>query len=146
MRVALLAAAAAVLLLVLAGCGSSRLSHKTFVERANAICGDYKARVDKLRRPRSLIEIEKYTRQTLAVYREALGQLEALRPPKFDELTVEQWLAVDRQIALDVEKLADAAKRRSIPDVQAATNNAATHDRRSNQLAAQIGLSTCIAS
>jgi hypothetical protein len=138
-------AAAAALVTVLAGCGGSRLSHDAFVDRANSVCGGYKSEVDKLRRPTSLTEIERYARRTLAVYREALEQLEKLHPPKADEQIVDQWLAVDRKIATDVERLADAAKRRSIPDVEAATNAAASHDRRSNQLAAQLGLATCIA-
>jgi hypothetical protein len=138
-------ATAAALVAVLAGCGSSRLSHDAYVDRANAVCGTYKSEVDKVRRPKSLTEIEGYARRTLSMYREALAQLEQLQPAKADEQIVDQWLAVDRRIAVDVERLADAAKRRSIPDVEAATNAAASHDRLSNQLAAQLGLATCIA-
>jgi hypothetical protein len=137
--------AAAALVTVLAGCGSSRLSHDAYVDRANAVCGTYKSEVDKLRRPTSLTEIEGYARRTLSMYRDALEQLEQLHPAKADEQIVDRWLAVDRRIAVDVERLAAAAKRRSIPDVEAATNAAASHDRLSNQLAAQLGLATCIA-
>lgn len=143
MRVPLLAAAAAVALA--AGCGGSRLSHGKYVERANAICADYRSRVEKLRAPRSLTEIETYARRTLTLYRSALAQLETLEPAKADEATVREWLAVDRRIAADVEEIADAAGRRSIPDVQAATSRSQTHDRRSNELASELGLTTCIA-
>jgi hypothetical protein len=128
---------------LLAGCGSSRLSHVEFVKRANAICTTYDAEAKKLPRPNSVTEIETYARRSLARYRAALAQLEALKPPQEDEVTVGQWLATDRKIAKDVEAIATAARARKIPDVQVATAQAAADNVRSDRLAGELGLTSC---
>jgi outer membrane murein-binding lipoprotein Lpp len=139
-RAALIAAAAAT---VVAGCGSSRLSHDEFVAKATAICADYNAQVRKLRRPRTVSEIETYARRVLVAYRGALERLEALRPPKSDEVTVKAWLAGDRKVAADVERVAAAARTRRIPAVQAARDRAAVDNERSDRLAESLGLREC---
>jgi hypothetical protein len=131
---------------VLAGCGSSRLSHGAYVKRANAICKQYNTGVKSLTRPTSVTEIETYARRVLIRYRRALAQLEALDPPKDDAVTVNQWLTADRLIAKDVEAIAAAAHARRIPAVQSATEQAAVHNAASDRLARELGLTACVAS
>lgn len=138
---ALTAAASGAVLL--AGCGSSRLSHAEYVKRANAICTSYRAAVKKLPRPNSVTEIETYARRSLVRYRTALAQLEALKPPQEDAVTAGQLLATDRKIAKDVEAIADAARDRKIPAVQTATAQAAADNARSDRLAAELDLTAC---
>src|SRR5690242_8863134 len=99
-------AAAVALSALAAGCGSSRLSHDGFVEQANAICASYDTAVKKLRTPRTLIEVERYTNRVLPLYRSALRELAALKPPRDDQPAVARWLRVDRRIAADLEALA----------------------------------------
>jgi outer membrane murein-binding lipoprotein Lpp len=140
-RAALIAAAAIGTLLT--ACGSSRLSHADFVAKANAICSDYNAQVRRLRRPQSVSEIETYALRVLALYRAALERLEALRPPKADEATAIAWLARDRKVEADVERLAAAARTRRIPAVQAARDRAAADNERSDRLANSLGLREC---
>jgi hypothetical protein len=129
--------------LLLTGCGSSRLSHADYVEQANAICAGYNKKVKGLARPTSVTEIETYARTVLARYRRALAQLEALQPPKDDLVTVNQWLATDRQIAKDVAAIADAAQARRLPAVQTATDQARIHNQSSDRLARELGLTEC---
>jgi hypothetical protein len=131
---------------LLAGCGSSRLSHSEYAKRANAICAAYDAKVKKLAKPRSVTEIESYARRVLVQYREALAKLEALEPRKDYQITVNQWLAMDRQIARDVEAIAAAAQARRIPAVQTATQRAALDNTASDRLAKELGLTACAAS
>jgi hypothetical protein len=136
--------AAVALVALAAGCGSGRLSHDSYVKHANAICADYDARVKKLPRPRTVVEIEAYARTTGKLYRAALGQLVALKPPKEDEATVRTWLARDRQIARSIAAIETAAKERRIPAVRAAIARAAADNRRSDALAKLLGLSGCV--
>jgi hypothetical protein len=131
-------------LVVLAGCGSDRLSHSDYVERANAICAQYNATVKKLGRPPTVTAIERYARRTGRLYRAALAQLEELQPPKEDELTVADWLARDRRIAEDIAAIEAAARTRNIPAVRAATARAASDDRLSDSLAKLLGLTKCV--
>lgn len=135
------AALAAVLLL--AACGGSRLSREDYVKQANAVCAGYNTNVKALVQPTSVTEIEAYARKVLVRYRRALRQLEALEPPKDDLVTVNRWLARDRQIAKDVQAIADAARARRLPAVQSATARARIDNRASDRLARQLGLTAC---
>ena len=146
MRVATVTITTFAVVSLLAACGSSRLSHGEYVKRANTICAGYDAKVKKLAKPQSVTEIETYARRVLAQYREALAKLEALKPPKGNEVTVDQWLATDRRIAKDVEAIASAAKARRIPAVQTATQRASLDNTASDRLAKELGLSSCVSS
>ena len=131
---------------LLAGCGSSRLSHGEYVKHADAICADYDATAKKMAKPHSVTEIEKYARRVLVRYREALAKLEALKPPKDDQVTVDQWLATDRRIAKDFEAIATAARARRIPAVQTAAQRASRDIAASDRLAKELGVPGCVAS
>jgi hypothetical protein len=139
-RALLLSAAAAVLL---AGCGSSRLSHGLFVAKANAICADYHAKVAKLPLPQTVSAYEEYARRTLPLYRSALAQLEALRPPRSDEQAVVPWLARARGIEGDIVRIADAAHARHLPRLKAAVLRARDDDAIVSRLARRLGLDAC---
>ena len=145
MRVATVTITTAAVASLLAGCGSSRLSHGDYVKRANAICAAYDAKVKKLAKPRSVTEIEKYAQSVLVQYRDALAKLEALKPPKDDQVIVDQWLATDRRIAKDVEAILSAARARRIPAVQTATQRASLDNTASDRLAKELGLGSCVA-
>jgi hypothetical protein len=56
---------------------------------------------------------------------------------------VRQWLAVDRRIAADVASVVEAAGRRNLPDVEAASRRKDLHDLQSTSLSAQLGVTTC---
>jgi hypothetical protein len=127
-----------------AGCGgSSRLSHDEFVEQADAVCARYDAAVGKLRTPRTLTEVERYTRRVIPIYRRALAELAALEPPEVDVARVRAWLRADRRIAADLEALAAAAAARQIPHVRGVVRTATAHNRQSNRIARQLGLKVC---
>jgi hypothetical protein len=145
-RIAILTLATVAAAALLTACGSSRLSRSEYQKQANAICTDYDAKVRKLAKPATVTEIETYARRVLVPYRDALARLEALKPPKDDEVIVKQWLATDRQIAKDVEAIAAAAQARQIPAVQTATQRAATHNAASDRLAKELGLTACVGS
>ena len=143
MRTVTLVLSAAAAATLLSGCGSSRLSHGEFVKQANAICTEYTPKLKPLGRPQSVTEIETYAKSVLARYRAALTRLEALKPPKDDEVTVGLWLAADRRIEKDFEAIASAAQARRIPAVQAVTQRVTAHNAQSNRLARELGLTAC---
>lgn len=128
---------------LLASCGSSRLSHDEFVDRANDVCSRYEAAVKKLDAPKTLVAIEAYANRVLRRYRSALGELRALDPPKDDAPSVEAWLAADRRIAADLEALEAAATSRQIPRVQEIVLRTRADDVRSNRIARRLGLAVC---
>jgi len=128
---------------LLAGCGSGRLSHASLVERANAICGDYHARIAKLPLPHDVEAYRVYARRTLPLYRRALVQLAALRPPTADETGYRAWLVEGRTIQRDIVRIVVAARARHLPRLKAAVLRARRDDARAGKLARTLGLGVC---
>jgi hypothetical protein len=128
---------------LLAGCGSGRLSHASLVDKANAICADYHGRVAKLPLPKSVGAYEVYARRTLPLYRRALVQLASLRPPSADEATYRSWLLNGRTIQRDIVRIVVAARARLLPRLQAAVLRARRDDARAGKLARRLGLAAC---
>jgi hypothetical protein len=131
------------LALLLVACGNERLSHAKFVERANAICGEYRTRVGRVPLEHSVSGYERYAQQALPLYRAALKQLEQLGPPSEDQALVTIWLARDRAIAADIAHIAAAAQARDVAKLNAAVAKARADGRRSADLALQLGLTEC---
>ncbi len=129
--------------LALTACGSGRLSHARFAEKANAICSDYHSRAAHIPLDHTVTGYQRYAEQTLPVYREALQQLEQLRPPSADEPLVGVWLARDRAIAADIDRIGAAAAARNLQKMNAAVEKARSDGRRSADLALQLGLAEC---
>lgn len=142
MTIRLVAGSVAVVVLV-SGCGSSRLSHDAFGKRANEICTAYDSAVKKLRTPRTLTQVERYANRVLPIYRRALAALAQLRPPQSDAPAVRSWLRADRAIERDLVRLSAAADSRQIPRVQAVVVRARADNSRSNRLARRLGLTVC---
>jgi hypothetical protein len=132
-----------VAIVLLAGCGSGRLSHAALVDKANAICGDYHATVAKLPLPRTVTAYEVYARRTLPLYRRALVQLAALRPPKDDEDDYRTWLLQGRTIQRDVVRIVVSARARQLPRLKSALLRARRDDARAAKLARRLGLDVC---
>jgi hypothetical protein len=129
--------------LALAGCGGGRLSHDTFVRRADRVCAAYDAKVGLLTRPASYDDVIAYVERTLPLHAGAVARLSELKPPQADARAVRAWLAAARRVETAMRALRAAALRRD----PAATNDAAdalqTASLSARQAAAKLGLHTC---
>ena len=126
------------------GCGGGRLSHGSFVKRADAVCSAYNVRVrPRVITPRSYDAIERYVSETLPLYEAALRKLSALEPPSADEQAVHAWLAADRRVARAVRALGVAAQQRNFPAVSAAASRAQLAASESRQAAVGLGMRVC---
>ncbi len=76
-----LAAAAAVLALLVAGCGSQPLSSTDLSRQATRLCQLAGAQTDRIPTPSAPAGSAAYLRQGIAVLKPELAQLRALRPP-----------------------------------------------------------------
>ncbi|MES1246974.1 MAG: hypothetical protein ABUS54_04795 [Actinomycetota bacterium] len=130
-------------MMVAAGCGGGRLSHGSFVKRADAICTAYKTQTPPLTTPRSYDAIVAWGKQALPLYAAALGKLRDLQPPSADEQTVSQWLAADAKVQKAVRDLVAGAERRDFPSVDAAASRAQLAGNESRQAATTLGLQVC---
>jgi len=132
-----------VAIVLLAGCGDGRLSHASLVGKANAICGDYHARVARLPLPHTVAAYEAYAQRTLPLYHRALVHLAALRPPSADEAAYRAWLLRGRTIQRDVVRIVVAARGRQLPRLKAALLRARLDDAAAARRARLLGLDVC---
>jgi hypothetical protein len=135
-------------IVVLAGCGGSgssgqRLTRDEYAKQADAICGKYKQKTDALSRPATLPDLADVADQVLPLLDDARGELRALRPPQHEQATANAWLDEFDVIVDDVKKIRDAAKKNDAAAVQDAAVPALQHDRHSNDLASQLGMTVC---
>ncbi len=135
-----LALVSAASLLLVAGCGSSPLTHQQLLVKADTVCASYNTRVARLGRPRTLPQIRSYAQHVLPIYRDSLQQLDSLKPPQEDTRAFDAWLASDRRVAVDVEAL---SRVQSAARLRTAVAQAAADDARSSRLAARLGLDVC---
>lgn len=132
---------------LVAGCGGSgsgpRLTKEEYASKADAICGKYNRQVGELSNPQNLSELEEVADQTLSILANAIKDLKKLTPPASEQAKADQWLSQVENLEEDLTKIRDGAKERSMQAVQAVVPKAEEHNRRSNALATELGMTVC---
>jgi hypothetical protein len=141
------AAFAILIILVLAGCGgsggSSRLSKSEFDSKANAICDKYQAKINAVPQPKSVNDVPGYIDKVLPILREGTSKLDDLKPPADLQSTFDEWRQVQRDQVDEAEALKKAADKGDDAEVGRIANEASTKNKRGNDLASQLGATTC---
>jgi hypothetical protein len=139
----------AIALLAVAGCGGSagsggtRLTKQEYASQADAICGKYNRQVRELSNPQNLSELEQVADQTLSILANAIKDLKKLNPPAGEQAKADQWLTQVENLEEDLTEIRDRAKERNMQEVQAVLPKAEEHNRRSNALATELGMTVC---
>lgn len=133
------------LIAVGAGCGggSKALSRQEYASKADAICGKYNEQVKAFAHPSNLADLAKATDKALPILDRAMVDLRKLKPPKDEEKIVGQWLGQVENLKGDLLEIRDKAKNNDLQGVQAVVPKAQDHNKRSNELAAELGMSVC---
>jgi hypothetical protein len=143
------AALALLTVLLLAACGgggggsSSRLSKSEFDSKANAICDEYLKKIDAVPQPTGTKDIVSYIGKVLPILEEGVGKLDDLQPPKDLESTVAEWKGIQNEEVDQAKKLKAAAEKGDLAEVTKIAQNTQTTNKRGNELATQIGATTC---
>ena len=143
MRQALFLVAALVLA---AGCGGDvgkRLTKDEYASRADAICATYNRDVAKLGTPETFSAVADVADRTLTVLGKAIADLKKLNPPVIEKAKVDQWLAQVENLEEDLKEIRDAAEAKDRQALLAVVPKAEEHNRRSNALAMELGLTVC---
>jgi hypothetical protein len=133
-------------LVLAAGCGSDvgkRLTKDEYASRADAICGKYNREVGKLATPETFSEVADVADRTLTVLGKAIADLKKLNPPVIEQAKVDQWLSQVENLEEDLKEIRDAAEAKDRQAMQAVVPKAEEHNRRSNALATELGLTVC---
>lgn len=140
--------AAALVLVVVAGCGdeqSARLSPVDYRERADAICADADAALSAIGEPSTAGELEAFLRDGLEIGRHELAALRALDPPsaQADDHTAALGL-IERQLGVVQGALARFDGGEDPVDVLVATQKDITAlNEKAGVRADALGLRVC---
>jgi chromosome segregation ATPase len=130
-----------------AGCGGAaggeRLTKQEYAAKADAICGKYNGEVRQLSNPQNLSELEQVANQTLTILGDAIRDLKKLKPPASEQAKADQWLTQVENLEDDLTEIRDRAKDKNMQAVQAVVPKAEEHNRRSNALATELGMTVC---
>jgi len=133
-------------LVLVAGCGGTggkRLTKEEYASKADAICAKYNGEVKKLDNPQNLSELARVADETLPILDNAITDLKKLNPPAAEQAKADQWLSQVEKLADDLTEIRDRAKDKNMQAVQAVVPKAEEHNRRSNALATELGMSVC---
>jgi chromosome segregation ATPase len=132
---------------LVAGCGGggggTRLTKEEYASKADAICGKYNRQVRDLSNPQNLSELEKVADQTLSILANAITDLKKLNPPASEQAKADQWLSQVENLKEDLTEIRDGAKDQDMKAVQGVLPKAEEHNRRSNALATELGMTVC---
>ena len=147
MRIALVP----VLLLALAGgCdGGERLSKAEYTKQADAICAKYDEQLESVERELGRADSPEDAAQAIdrgiPIVKEGVAELRKLEPPEELEGDVDRWLELNEESTRSLEELRDAARNGDTQRVAEIATRGEDTERRSDELARQIGLEECAA-
>jgi hypothetical protein len=134
-------------LALLSACGGSssgpRLTKEQFAAKADAICGRYNKQVQALANPSNLKELADVADQTIPILHNAMRDIRKLRPPVSEQDTVDEWFDEVDKLEDDLDEIRDNAEDNDMKGVQAVVPKATAHNRRSNELATELGMTVC---
>lgn len=130
--------------LAFAGCGGGGegLSKEEYADRADSICRKYQERA-QVSSATTADAFAAAADRTLAAFDDAMRDLRKLEPLDDQQGLVDQWFAQLRVLRADVEKMRDRARANDLQGVRELAPLGLEHNRRANELAAQLGMQVC---
>ena len=140
---------ATLIVLLLAACGggggggSSRLSKSEFDSKANEICDKYQKKINDVPQPKNLKNIPAYIDKVLPIVEEGTSKLDDLQPPKDMQSKVDAWVTIQKGQVDQAKRLKAAAEKGDFAAVTKIANEADASNKRGNDLAREIGATSC---
>jgi hypothetical protein len=136
------------IVLVLAGCGgggggSSRLSKSEFDAKASSICDTYQKKINDVPQPKDIKDIPGYIDNVLPIVEEGTSKLGDLKPPADMQAKVDAWMTIQRAQVDQARRLKAAAEKGDLAKVTNIANEADASNKRGNELAREIGATSC---
>lgn len=126
-----------------AGSAGSAIDEQLFIRRADAICRDLNAQLDRFDDADSLSELEQAVSQIKPIVASGTKRLRGLQVPPDLAVSFEQFLsAVEDQSAV-LARIGKAAARGDIGGVQRLARKLRRVQDRKRQIAIQVGFSEC---
>ena len=119
------------------------MSRDEYARRADVICGRYYRLIATFGTPSGRSELARVADRTLHALDTAVGDLRGLRPPTSEQRLARRWLASLSTLRGDVVKLRARARANDLAGIRRLVGPAQQHNRTSNRLAAQLGMTVC---
>lgn len=133
--------------LAVAGCGGgggkTALSKAEFVSQANAICKDFRARIDKLGNPSSVEDLITLAGKAIPITEEGVAGLRALVPPAELQSDVDAWVATGDVNVAKLKELLAAAQKKDLTAISKISDEGQANSDKAKQLASKLGLTEC---
>jgi hypothetical protein len=134
-------------LVVLVACGGGdggdRLSRQELVAEANAICERFDTRIAGLEAPQSQEEVEQLAAEAVTIFEEAIDGIRELEPPEELEERYDEWVRLSEEQLERARSLRDAAAEGDVQEVQRLLAETNPSEARADELATELGLTTC---
>jgi len=136
-------AAAALLVLALAGCGGDALTKQQLVAKGDAICARINTQIAKEPDPKNAKDLQRLANRTVELSNPAIEDMEALEPPSELESDFGKFVAsLKRQRDL-TKKIAAAAGEDDTAEVQRIGVDAQKAQDEYRRLTGRIGFKEC---
>ncbi len=146
-----------ILVLTLAGCGSSEsttsggdgaaapepLTKTELVAKADAICKDMQAKLDKIPAPENIEGLEDAISQQIKLSGPAIKKLAALKPPEDLASQYDAWIEQLNQLQAGTEDVRDAAAAGSEEKVQQVVDRVNSVNTKADELGKKLGFKAC---
>ena len=134
--------------IVLAGCGGGdRLSKAEYTEQADAICARYDKELETIEQDlagaQSPQDAAAAIDRGIPIVRKGVAELRELEPPEELDDEVDRWLELNDENVKNLEELRDAAKGGDTQRAQEVAEKSRETERKSDEVAARIGLDEC---
>jgi hypothetical protein len=137
--------AAALALVGGCGGGSPRLSAREYVSRTSAVCARANRAISRVTQPSDgrAVHMVSATVRVVAIHRDALDSLRALRPPKVYETTAKLWIALVDQSVDELDSMRVSLQEGDNSAAMAYAEKADELDARSRVIAGKYGITPC---
>ncbi|MBJ7354934.1 MAG: hypothetical protein JHC98_08925 [Thermoleophilaceae bacterium] len=149
--------ALSILALALAGCGSSDkttgdgasaaapapLTKTELVAKADAICKDMQAKIDKIQEPETIKELESAISEQIKLSGPAIEELESLTPPEDLAAEYKSWTAKLQELQQGTEKVREAAASGSQDQVQKVIAEVDSVNTKADEIGKKLGFKVC---
>jgi hypothetical protein len=125
------------------GGGDGRLSKQEYAKRADALCDKYAAELKGLGQPQSFQELARFTDKAAPLAQRLIDDTQKLRPPKDEQVLVDEWNAENQKIVDAIKALGAAARKNDQKAAKAALDAGDAANTKSNALGRRLGMSAC---
>jgi hypothetical protein len=127
------------------GGGNARLSARAYVTETSAVCVRANRAVARVARPGfdQTVRLASATARVIAIHRDSLDSLRALRPPKDYEDTAKLWIALVDQSVDELDAMRVAIQAGDESTAISYAQKADELDARSREIAREHGITPC---